>query len=94
MNAKYKKGDLVIFNRVSKKYACRAGTIIEIVKCYTDGNLKFPNHPINKELNISTNPKLGDFICFGYIVKAINIHGVPQETIIITEGFIKEKYVK
>jgi len=93
MNAKYKQGDVVSFNQVSKKYACTYGEIIDVVKCYTDGEKRFPNHSTNKEINITTNPKTGDFICFGYIVRAINKVNIPKERIIITEGFIKGIYL-
>ncbi|MBC8266307.1 MAG: hypothetical protein H8E84_05015 [Flavobacteriales bacterium] len=89
MKAKYKKDEYVVFNRVSKKYACRYGKIIDVVKCYTDGNLRYPNHPTNKDLNITTNPKTGDFICYGYLIKAFNNSNQAKEIIIITEGFIK-----
>lgn len=89
MIAKYKGGDVVYFKSVSKKYACFYGLIINVIKCYTDESLRFPHHPNNKVLSITTDSKTGYFICYGYIVQAYNTNNIPKEIVVITEEFIK-----
>ena len=98
MNAKFRKGEKVKFKsgRVTKKYGCKFGTIIEIVDIYTDRNLKYPagkynlrqDHYLKAALNLSTNTDFGEFYSKGYVINACNVNGIIKEKITVTEDFI------
>jgi hypothetical protein len=92
--SKKKLKTIVKLKRVTRKYACSSGIIIDHVKLYTNGKLKYPyleydkQNPFRNDVELSLDPNSGGDEIDGFIIHAHDKFGKYRETITCTEGMI------
>ena len=87
-------GTIVKLNRVTRRYACNSGKIIELIKLYTNGKLKYPHlksdnqNIFRNDVELSTDSNFGKDEINGFTIQAHDKFGNYRETITCTEGMI------
>ena len=93
MKHKFRKGNKVTFNQVTRKYACKHGVIKDTITLYTNNEIKYPHldkrDTFSKDVELFLEPGEGRTAVNGYIVRAIGSDGNNKEDVIVTEGFLK-----
>lgn len=89
MKTKFKKGDQVKFNLVTKRYACPYGTVNAPLMLYTDNVRRFPDVEGNTDVELFFEDGSDRQPVQSYYVNAYDKHGKVREKVIVTEDFIK-----
>jgi hypothetical protein len=95
--ARIKNGTKVHLIRVSRKYACGKGIVVDHVKCYTDNVKSYPwlhrDHSMSEDVGVFTKPNSKRKPCgIGYVVDCYDSENKFRERIICTEALVREQY--
>lgn len=85
---KFKKGDRVIFKKVTQKYGCSRGIVKESLTMFTDDSPLYPGVKGNKEVRFFNESGMGRRAITCYTVVALDMYGNAKEEVLVTEGFL------
>ena len=93
---KIKIGSKVHLIRVSRKYACGKGIVVDHVKCYTNNVKRYPwldrNHTMSEDLKVFTKKHNKTKPCgIGYVVDCYDNEDKFRERIICTESMVRDQ---
>lgn len=93
--AKIKVGSKVHLTRVSRRYACGKGVVVDSVKCYTNNKRIYPwlhrDHSMSGDVNVFTKSYTKTRPCgVGYVVDCYDSSNKFRERIICTEAMVRE----
>lgn len=95
MGKKFRPGEFISLSRVTRKYACSNGVVTSKITLHSNGKKLYPH--INKcskfynDLEMSSDPLFGDLSLPGYVIRCVDINGNYRETIMCTEGMVRNK---
>ena len=90
--SKKKIKTIVKLNRVTRRYACNSGVIIERIKLYTNGKMKYPHlksdsqNIFRNDVELSADSDFGEDEVNGFVIQAQDKFGKKREIITCTEG--------
>jgi len=95
--ARIKNGTKVHLIRVSRKYACGKGIVVDNVKCFTNNKKSYPwlhhDHTMSNDVNVFTKSYTKTRPCgIGYVVDCYDSNNTFRERIVCTEAMVREQY--
>jgi hypothetical protein len=90
MTNKFKQGDQVTLREVTRKYACKQGTVVAPITLYTDNQPLYPDIKDNSDVVLFFDDAPDRQPINGYYVNARNLVGDVREKVIVTEEFLRK----
>ena len=93
--AKINNGSKVHLIRVSRRYACGKGVVVDNVRCFTNNKKSYPwldsNHQMSDDVEVFTKSYTKTRPCGGgYVVDCYDDNNEFKERIVCTEGLVRE----